>query len=178
MKKLFTISLGAILTFTTLAVTAQTATQDSKTVATLTSESKNHSTLETALKSTTLDKTLGEDGPYTILAPTDAAFNKISKDSLTNMMQVGKEKELKSVLNYFVIKGNVDIYQLMQAVKDDEDGQVELQTLNGGTIIVSIEKDQIKLTDERGVSALIDPKQEVKGSNGVLLSIDTVLMPK
>ena len=176
MKKLFAIL--SLITFTALQAGAQSADSATKSVVLLTSESKNHTTLGTALKSAGLDKTLETDGPFTIFAPTDAAFNKISKDSLTTIMQTGKEKELKNMLNYIVITGSMDLYLLAQTIKDDEDGKLELQTVNGGIITASMEKDKIKLTDERGTIAYVDPKVEMKASNGVVLSIDTVLMPK
>lgn len=126
-------------------------------------DSSTFSTLSKALKAAGLDVTLGDKGEYTIFAPTDEAFGKLSPQVLTKLLLPENKEKLRSLLLYHVIAG-----KLLAA--DLKDGDVK--TMNGEKIKVDVESDKIELDGSKVFSA------DVAATNGIMHTIGTVLVPK
>lgn len=125
--------------------------------------SESAKTLAAAVTAAGLVKTLQGEGPFTVFAPTDAAFAAIQKDVDTLLKPENKEK-LASILTYHVVSGNA-------MAADLEDGQ-ELTTVQGGKLKVSIKEGKVMIGEAHVTMA------DVVASNGVVHVIDKVLMPK
>jgi uncharacterized surface protein with fasciclin (FAS1) repeats len=121
----------------------------------------NFNTLVTAVKAAGLVETLKGKGPFTVFAPTDAAFAKIPKASLDALL--ADKQKLAAVLTYHVVPGKV-------MAADVKSGDVK--SVQGGSIAVSAEGGAVK------VDAANVIKADVEASNGVIHAIDTVIMPK
>lgn len=124
--------------------------------------SESAKTLATAATAAGLVATLQGDGPFTVFAPTDAAFAAIQKDVDTLLKPENKEK-LADVLTYHVVSGKA-------MAADLEDGQ-ELTTVQGGKLKVAIKGDKVMIGDAHVIKA------DVVASNGVVHVIDKVLLP-
>jgi len=122
------------------------------------------STLVSAVKQADLVETLSGTGPFTVFAPTNAAFDKLPKGAVAGLMKPESKEKLKGVLTYHVIAG-----RLLAA--DLKDGQ-ELTTVNGEKIKVTIKNGNVMIND----ATVQIP--DVVSSNGVTHVIDTVLLPK
>jgi uncharacterized surface protein with fasciclin (FAS1) repeats len=127
-------------------------------------ENKDCSTLCDLLEHAGLDKTLAEPGPYTVFAPTNAAFEKLGKAELENLKKPENKEKLTSILKYHVVSG--------KALAADVKKSPTHKTLNGQEIKVT-EKDGNVMINEATVT-----KADITCSNGVVHIIDTVLMPK
>lgn len=125
--------------------------------------SESAKTLAAAVTAAGLVETLQGDGPFTVFAPTDAAFAAIQKDVDTLLKPENKEK-LASILTYHVVAGNA-------MAADLQDGQ-ELTTVEGGKLKVSIKGDKVMIGNAQVTMA------DVAASNGVVHVIDKVLMPE
>jgi uncharacterized surface protein with fasciclin (FAS1) repeats len=138
--------------------------------------SKDHTTLVAAVKAAGLVDTLEGPGPFTVLAPTNAAFAKLPPGTVDNLLKPENKATLVKILTYHVIAGRMTTASLMKAVKDGE-GMARLKTVEGGDLIV---KDagpgKLTVTDAKGDVANITIAN-VMQSNGVIQVIDTVLLP-
>lgn len=125
--------------------------------------SKDHSTLVAALKQADLVTSLSNAGPFTVFAPTNAAFDKVDKATLTALMTDEKKADLQNILQYHVT---------VSALKADylQDGQV-LGMVNGDNVTVSIKNGKIMLNNSATIIA------SVPASNGIIHVIDGVLLP-
>ena len=147
-----------------------------KTIVDIAVGNDNFSTLVTALKAADLVGALQGDGPFTVFAPTNAAFGKVDKAALTNLLKPENKKALAGVLTYHVVSGNLASSDVAAALKKGK-GKVTLKTLNGGSITVISKNGGIYLKDANGNYSKITAT-DIKGSNGVIHVIDTVVMPK
>lgn len=134
------------------------------------------STLVTAIKAAELVEALKEKGPFTVFAPTNAAFGKIESKVLSSLLEPANKSKLASVLTYHVISGKYSAENVMKALKK-AGGTIELTTLNGAKLKIRKGTDGIYLKDERGKYSQIT-STDVMASNGVIHVIDTVVMPK
>ena len=138
--------------------------------------SKDHTTLVTAVKAADLVTTLKSAGPFTVFAPTNAAFNKLPEGTVANLLKPENKAQLAKILTYHVVSGNLDAAAVMDAVKKGN-GKVVLTTVSGGKLTVSLDMGKVKLTDESGKSAYVTVA-DLKGTNGVVHVIDGVVLPK
>ena len=139
--------------------------------------SKDHTTLVAAVKAAGLVDTLSSKGPFTVFAPTNAAFNKLPKGTVPKLLKKGNLGTLKNILTYHVVAGRMDRAALWDKVKAGN-GTLELKTVSGGKLWVKANGDaNLILMDEKGNWANF-PTYDVFQSNGVIHVIDTVLMPK
>lgn len=138
--------------------------------------SQDHTTLVAAIKAAGLAETLQGAGPFTVFAPTNAAFNKLPAGTVDNLVKPENKGTLTSILTYHVVPGKVDAKMLMKQIKDGK-GMARLKTLNGGLLTAKMVSSGLAITDEKGNSAVVQIL-DVYQSNGVIHSIDTVLMPK
>jgi uncharacterized surface protein with fasciclin (FAS1) repeats len=138
--------------------------------------SRDHTTLVAALKAADLLTKLSGKGPFTVFAPTNAAFNKIPADALSNLLKPENKATLAGILTYHVVAGNVDAATLTGMVKKGN-GSVMLKTVNGQELKASIEGGKVIITDAKGGKATVIAA-DLKGSNGVIHVTDAVSMPK
>ena len=138
--------------------------------------SKDHTTLVAAVKAADLVTTLKGKGPFTVFAPTNEAFDKLPSGTVESLLEPENKAQLTKILTYHVVSGNLDAAAVVAAINEGN-GKVELTTVSGGKLIVSLDGDKVKLTDESGNSAYVIAA-DLKGSNGVVHVIDSVLLPK
>jgi uncharacterized surface protein with fasciclin (FAS1) repeats len=147
----------------------------SKDIVTNALNSQDHTTLVAAVKAAGLVETLQGDGPFTVFAPTNAAFDKLPAGTVDNLLKEEAKPALTGVLTYHVVPGKLDSKELMQKIKDGK-GTYELTTVQGGKLWIMKKGNGLTLKDEKGGMANITIK-DVYQSNGVIHVIDTVLMP-
>jgi len=128
-----------------------------------------------AAKAAGMDLTLDGPGPYTVLVPTDAAFDKMPAGALDTLMKPDARAELTGVLSFHVLPGAILTSDIAKAV-DAGGGKAQLQTMGGGTLTATKDGDAIVLSDSAGTKARVVGADEKK-SNGVIQRIDAVLMP-
>ena len=138
--------------------------------------SKDHTTLVAAVKAAGLVETLKSAGPFTVFAPTDAAFNKLPKGTVETLLKPENTDKLKSILTYHVVAGRMDSATLMEKAKANG-GKLELSTVNGGKLWAALKDGKLWLRDAKGNTAAITIA-DVYQSNGVIHVIDTVVMPE
>lgn len=138
--------------------------------------SEYHTTLVAAVKAAKLVETLKGAGPFTVFAPTNAAFNKLPAGTVENLLKPENMATLGSILTYHVVSGNVDAAAVMSAINAGN-GNAILPTIGGGSLTASIQEGKVVLTDEKGGKSTVTAT-DLKASNGVIHVINTVLMPK
>lgn len=134
------------------------------------------STLVTALKAADLVGALQGDGPFTVFAPTNAAFAKIDSKTLNSLLEPANKSKLASILTYHVVSGKITATDVAKALKDGK-GKVELTTLSGAKLKAVSKKGGIYLKDQNGNYSQI-LKTDVMAENGVIHVIESVVMPK
>lgn len=139
--------------------------------------SKDHTTLVAAVKAAGLVETLSGAGPFTVFAPTNAAFNKLPAGTVETLVKPENKATLTTILTYHVVAGKVSSRDLTKLIKAGK-GTANLTTVQGGTLKATFHgKRGIMLTDAKGGTAMITIKN-VNQSNGMIHVIDTVLMPQ
>lgn len=164
------ISLFAVLLFS-VAAFAQ-----SKDVVDIAIGSADHTTLVTAVKAADLVTTLKGKGPFTVFAPTNAAFAKLPTGTVETLLKPESKAQLAKILTYHVVSGNLDAAAVKAAVEAGK-GKAVVTTVSGGKLTVTLDGGKVKLTDESGKSAFVTAA-DLKGSNGVVHVIDGVVLPK
>ena len=138
--------------------------------------SKDHTTLVAAVKAAGLVETLQGAGPFTVFAPTNAAFDMLPKGTVETLLKPENKGALTGVLTYHVVAGKWDAKALSDLIAKGG-GKAEIKTVAGGTLLATKKGNTIMLTDEKGGMATITIKN-VYQSNGVIHVIDHVLLPK
>ncbi len=138
--------------------------------------SKDHTTLVAAVKAAGLVDTLSGAGPFTVFAPTNAAFAKLPKGTVETLLKPENKDKLVKILTYHVVSANAMSDAIGKMIKDDG-GQHKIKTVSGGTLIALMKGDKIELKDENGGIATVTIAN-VKQSNGVIHVVDRVLLPK
>jgi uncharacterized surface protein with fasciclin (FAS1) repeats len=152
------------------------AATPSGTVVAVAQGNPDFSTLVTAVQTAELVETLNGAGPFTVFAPTNAAFEKIPAADLQALLQPEQRQALTGVLTYHVVPGNVSAAALSEQITAGG-GEATLTTVEGGTLTARANADGgITLTDENGGTATV-VQADVMASNGVIHAIDTVVMP-
>jgi uncharacterized surface protein with fasciclin (FAS1) repeats len=138
--------------------------------------SKDHTTLVAAVKAAGLVQTLEGPGPFTVFAPTNAAFAKLPAGTVDNLLKPENKATLTKVLTYHVVPGRMTAVSLMKAVKDGE-GEAHLKTVAGEDLTVKqAGPGKLTVTDAKGDVADVTIA-DVLQSNGVIHVIDTVMLP-
>lgn len=147
-----------------------------KTVVDVAAGSKDHTTLVAAVKAAGLVETLQSAGPFTVFAPTNAAFAKLPAGTVEGLLKPENKAKLTKILTYHVVAGNLDAAAVTKAIKDGG-GKVTLKMVSGGSLTASVKAGKVILTDENGgVSTVV--ATDLKAGNGVVHVIDTVVLPK
>jgi len=128
-----------------------------------------------AAKAAGLDATLAGPGPYTVIVPDDAAFNKLPKGTFDNWLKPESRTELTRVMTYHILPGTVLTADIGKAI-DEGKGKAVLATMGGGTLTATRDGDKIILTDGDGHKATMAATDETL-ANGVVHRVDTVLIP-
>lgn len=135
--------------------------------------SKDHTTLVALVKQAGLVQTLEGAGPFTVFAPTNAAFAKLPKATVDEV--TSNKALLTKVLTYHVVAGKLSSADIEQQIKDGN-GSAKLKTVEGGYLTASMDGSNIVLTDDHGDKAWITVA-DVDQSNGVIHVINTVMVP-
>jgi len=138
--------------------------------------SKDHKTLVAAVKAAGLVDTLQGTGPFTVFAPTDAAFAKLPAGTVESLVKPESKDTLTKILTYHVVAGNLTFKELAKQIKAGK-GKAELTTVSGGKLCAMMNGEHnILLKDAKGNLANISTYDVIQ-SNGVIHVIDTVVMP-
>ena len=145
-------------------VVAPVEVEAPKTVVDIAVGSADHTTLVAAVTAAGLVETLSGTGPFTIFAPTNAAFDALPKGTVEGLLKPESKDKLTSILTYHVVAGNVLSSQLT-------DGQ-KVKTLNGQELTVAIKGGVVTINGAKVIAA------DLAGSNGVIHVVDGVILPK
>ncbi|MDC7806776.1 fasciclin domain-containing protein [Luteimonas sp BLCC-B24] len=137
--------------------------------------SPDHTTLVAAVQAAGLVDTLKGTGPFTVFAPTNAAFDKLPAGTVDGLLEPAAKDQLTSVLTYHVVAGNVDAAELTRQIEVGG-GSATLTTVQGGTLTARVDGGNVVLTDAKGGTSTVTAA-DLRQSNGVIHVIDTVLMP-
>ena len=138
--------------------------------------SKDHTTLVAAVKAAGLVETLKGPGPFTVFAPTNAAFAALPAGTVDTLLKPENKAMLSGILTYHVVAGKMDAAALTKAIADGK-GMASLKTVAGGTLTAKAAGGKVMVTDEKGGSATVTIA-DVYQSNGVIHVVDKVLLPK
>ncbi|WP_022971737.1 fasciclin domain-containing protein [Xanthomonas maliensis] len=139
------------------------------------SQSKDHTTLVAAVKAAGLVDTLKGPGPFTVFAPTNAAFAALPAGTVDTLLKPESKPTLTKVLTYHVVPGKVDAASLIAKIKAGG-GSTTLTTVQGEPLTAKLNGKKVTLTDTKGNTATVTTA-DVMQSNGVIHVIDKVLMP-
>jgi uncharacterized surface protein with fasciclin (FAS1) repeats len=148
----------------------------SKTVVGIAVDSKDHTTLVAAVKAAGLVDTLSGAGPFTVFAPTNAAFAALPAGTVEGLLKPEAKATLTKILTYHVVAGKLDAAAVVKAITDGK-GKAVLKTVSGGTLTATLEGKNVVLVDEKGGKSTVTAT-DLMGSNGVVHVINAVLMPK
>jgi len=138
--------------------------------------SADHTTLVTAVKAAGLVETLKGEGPFTLFAPTNAAFDALPEGTVETLLKPENKAELTKILTYHVVPGALDSAAVVAAIKDG-DGRATLTTVQGENLTAKIDANgDVIVTDARGGSSKVT-KVDMRQSNGIIHVVDAVLMP-
>lgn len=138
-------------------------------------QSKDHTTLVAAVKAAGLVDTLKGPGPFTVFAPTNAAFAALPKGTVDALLTPAKKADLTKLLTYHVVPGSVTSADLLASIQQGG-GTASLKTVQGETLTARQAGKGITVTDSKGNAAHVTIA-DVRQSNGVIHVIDKVLMP-
>ena len=138
--------------------------------------SANHTTLVAAVKAAGLVETLKSDGPFTVFAPTNDAFENLPEGTVETLLKPENKKKLTNILTFHVVPGNITYEAAAKAIEKGN-GKAKLKTASGGTLTAMWNgKHNLVIKDNMGNTANV-VTSNVKQSNGVIHVIDTVLLP-
>lgn len=137
--------------------------------------SKDHTTLVAAVKAAGLVDTLKSKGPFTVFAPTNAAFAKLPAGTVENLLKPENKGTLTAVLTYHVVAGKMDSKAIAAAIKAGR-GKATLTTVQGGKLTASMMGKTLMLTDAKGGMSHVTIG-DVYQSNGVIHVVDAVVLP-
>lgn len=138
--------------------------------------SADHTTLVAAVKAAGLVETLSGPGPFTVFAPTNAAFAKLPAGTVDTLVKPENKETLTKILTYHVVAGKMSAADVLAAI-DAGGGTATLTTVQGEPLTAAKTAAGVELTDAKGGKSLVTIA-DVNQSNGVIHVVDTVLMPK
>ena len=137
--------------------------------------SADHTTLVAAVMAAGLVDTLEGEGPFTVFAPTNEAFDALPEGTVDTLLKPENKEMLVKILTYHVVPGRITSKDIKAGIKAGH-GKYEMKTVEGGTLTATMKGGKIMLTDEKGGMATVTTA-DVYQSNGVIDVIDSVLMP-
>jgi uncharacterized surface protein with fasciclin (FAS1) repeats len=155
---------------------AAAAIEETPTIVGVAAGNDNFSTLVAAVKAAELVGTLNSDGPFTVFAPINAAFDKLPEGTVANLLKPENKDALTAILTYHVVSGKFKAADVLTAIEAN-DGSFTVETVQGGKLVASTADGKVMLTDLAGnISTVVIA--DVEASNGVIHAIDNVVMPK
>lgn len=137
--------------------------------------SQDHTTLVAAVKAAGLVDVLSSEGPFTVFAPTNAAFEALPAGTVDALLMKENQKKLQAVLTYHVLAGDYKASDIVAAIKKGN-GKATFTTVSGADVSAMLDGDKVKLKDAAGNVATVTVA-DVNQSNGVIHVIDTVILP-
>ena len=157
--------------------TAAEATMPTQeTIAAIAMSNENFTTLVTAVKAADLAETLKSEGPFTVFALTNAAFDKLPEGTVASLTKAENKEKLANLLKYHVVSGEYMAADIVKAIQDNE-GSFSIATVEGEELKASLDGENVILTDANGNKSTV-VMTDVDASNGVIHAIDAVVMPK
>ena len=147
--------------------------EPTKTIVENASAANEHTTLVAAVKAAGLVETLSGPGPFTVFAPTDAAFGKLPAGTVDTLVKPENKAQLTKILTYHVLPGRLTAADLQAQLAS---GDATLETVQGETLTVRAAGGGVEIVDAKGGAAKVTTA-DVPQSNGVVHVVDTVLMP-
>ena len=147
----------------------------SKTIVANAINSADHTTLVAAVKAAGLVDTLNGAGPFTVFAPTNAAFAQLPAGTVDTLLKPENKSMLTKVLTYHVVSGQYDSKALAKLIKKGH-GKGRLKTVSGDTLTAMMDGGNIVLRDEKGGTSTVTTA-DVFQSNGVIHVVNAVLLP-
>jgi uncharacterized surface protein with fasciclin (FAS1) repeats len=138
--------------------------------------SKDHTTLVAAVKAAGLVETLQGDGPFTVFAPVNKAFEKLPKGTVETLLKPENKVTLTAVLTYHVIPGRISAADFIAAIKQGG-GQAMFKTVEGEELTVRQNGRRLEIIDAKGNKSFVTIA-DVNQKNGVIHVVDSVLLPK
>ena len=182
MKKIFLVMASAFLVMTASAQMKEktvevggAAMYPSKNIVANAVNSADHTTLVAAVKAAGLVETLQSAGPFTVFAPTNAAFGKLPAGTVETLVKPENKATLTKILTYHVVAGKFDAKSIAALIKEGN-GTATLRTVAGGELKASMKGKKLILTDEKGGMSVVTIA-DVYQSNGVIHVVDTVVLP-
>jgi len=139
------------------------------------SNANNLSTLVSAVEAAGLVETLKGEGPFTVFAPTNEAFNNLPGGTVETLLKPENKSKLQDILKYHVVAGKMNAKDVIAAINSGN-GEAVLTTVNGTQLTAMLDGDKVMLKDAAGNTSTVTTA-DVNQSNGVVHIIDTVLMP-
>lgn len=161
--------------FALAAIVASSQFASAQTIVDVAVGSKDHTTLVAAVKAAGLVETLSGTGPFTVFAPVNDAFAKLPAGTVDFLLKPENKKMLSAVLTYHVVAGNLLAADVLKAIEAGG-GKAVVKTVLGASLTASVENGKVILTDVKGNKATV-VATDLKGSNGVIHVIDSVLLP-
>ena len=165
-----------LVTIAAAVLTTSFGAQAQKTVVDIAVGSKEHTTLVAGLTAADLVTTLQSAGPFTVFAPTNAAFAKLPAGTLETLLKPENKATLAKILTYHVVAGSFNATAVVKAIKDGG-GSATLKTVSGGNLVASIKEGKVILTDEKGATSTV-VATDLAANNGLIHVIDAVVLPK
>jgi uncharacterized surface protein with fasciclin (FAS1) repeats len=137
--------------------------------------SADHTTLVAAVKAAGLVDTLSGKGPFTVFAPTNAAFARLPVGAVDNLLKPENKAQLQSVLTYHVVAGKLMAKDVLAAIKAGG-GKAVVTTVQGSKLTVSLMGNTVMLTDAKGRMSHVTTA-DLDATNGVIHVVDNVLLP-
>ena len=138
--------------------------------------SEDHTTLVAAVKAGDLVKTLKSDGPFTVFAPTNAAFGNLPDGTVDYLLKPENKSKLQMVLTYHVIAGKLTAKDVIAAVENGG-GTAMVETVQGAKLSIMLNDGNVVIKDANGNLATV-AVADLMASNGVIHVVDSVLLPK
>ena len=135
----------------------------------------NFTTLVAAVQAAGLVETLSSAGPFTVFAPTNDAFAKLPEGTVEGLLKPESKDALTGILTYHVVSGKFEAAAVIEAINAN-DGKFTVETVQGGSIVLSLKDGNVILTDAKGGMSTV-AIADVAASNGVIHAIDAVVMP-
>lgn len=139
-------------------------------------DSDVHTTLVAAVKAAGLVNTLKSDGPFTVFAPTNLAFDRLPEGTVSSLLEPKNKSKLIDVLTYHVIPAKINASALVAAIQAGG-GSFVMETVQGGQVTATMKGNHVILKDTQGRISKITAT-DLKGTNGFVHVIDTVVLPE
>ena len=169
--KILKITMLSVLMLVVTTISAQ-----SETIVDVAVGNENFTTLVAAVTAADLVETLSSEGPFTVFAPVNSAFDALPAGTVESLLEPSSKDALSGLLTYHVVSGKYMAADVIKAITDNN-GSFDVKTVQGGTIVLSLNGDKVMLKDEKGNMATV-VMADVAASNGVIHAIDGVVMPK